>query len=188
MTRNQFLYVRLLQLNVGALIRYSCVLWGDIKKIMKVDYGWEFGRLFVGCYEELEEHFSAEAIDHPYDDVYQVAEKTVIVLLFLFIVYYGNFLSHRINIRPTSYLHVISLKKKFLQDPLVGVNCRSLPHVSQKNWQTHETRDHNSRESFLALDRQCVVSLDPRSLRSLCWSLLKSSLCPFRSPICSVMT
>jgi hypothetical protein len=44
---------------------------------MKVEYGSEFGRLFVACYEELEEHFSAEAIDHPYDDVYQVAEKTV---------------------------------------------------------------------------------------------------------------
>jgi hypothetical protein len=48
-----------------------------LKKIMKVDYVSEFGRLFVACYEELEEHFSAEAIDHPYDDVYQVAEKTV---------------------------------------------------------------------------------------------------------------
>jgi hypothetical protein len=44
---------------------------------MKVDYGSEFGRLFVACYEEFGEHFSAEAIDHPYDNVYQVAEKTV---------------------------------------------------------------------------------------------------------------
>jgi hypothetical protein len=95
------------------------------------DYVSEFGRLFVACYEELEEHFSAEAIDHPYDDVHQVAEKTVVIIVFVYSLLL--LLSHRINIRPTSYLHVISLKKKFLQDPLVGVNCRSLPHVSQKN-------------------------------------------------------